>query len=92
MITVLTTRTLVATTVLAAGTAGLLPVVSAQAASAPAPLWATATQQSTRQTTHPIVPTLVDVRAAHHPGLDRLVFQFRGPVPTQYGAPTPCPV
>jgi hypothetical protein len=26
-------------------------------------------------------PTLTDVRAGHHPGFDRVVFEFRGPVP-----------
>ncbi|GIH21858.1 hypothetical protein Aph01nite_01680 [Acrocarpospora phusangensis] len=30
-----------------------------------------------------VVPTLVAIRAAHHPGLDRLVFQFRGGLPAQ---------
>jgi len=29
----------------------------------------------------PTIPTLVSVRAAHHPGLDRLVFEFRGGLP-----------
>ncbi|MFD2352382.1 hypothetical protein ACFSTC_28550 [Nonomuraea ferruginea] len=28
-------------------------------------------------------PTLVGIRAAHHNGLDRLVFEFRGRVPDQ---------
>ncbi|GIH95785.1 GerMN domain-containing protein [Planobispora siamensis] len=86
MITVLTTRTLLTTALLTAGTAGLLPAVSAQAAAAPAPLWATATRQAAEQSARPTVPTLVDVRAAHHPGLDRLVFEFRGPVPARYSA------
>ena len=27
------------------------------------------------------IPTLTAIRAGHHPGFDRLVFQFRGPVP-----------
>jgi Sporulation and spore germination len=27
------------------------------------------------------VPTLTQIRAAHHPGYDRLVFNFRGPLP-----------
>lgn len=30
--------------------------------------------------------TLVDVRAAHHPGLDRVVFEFRGPLPARRSA------
>ena len=31
-------------------------------------------------------PTLVSIRAAHHPGYDRLVFEFRGGLPAQRGA------
>ena len=27
------------------------------------------------------IPTLTEIRAGHHPGFDRLVFQFSGPVP-----------
>lgn len=27
------------------------------------------------------IPVLTQIRAAHHPGFDRLVFQFRGPLP-----------
>ena len=27
------------------------------------------------------IPTLTDIRAGHHPGFDRLVFQFSGPLP-----------
>src|SRR5437660_12815637 len=27
------------------------------------------------------VPTLTAIRAAHHPGFDRLVFRFSGPLP-----------
>ncbi|MDF5755239.1 GerMN domain-containing protein [Spongiactinospora sp. TRM90649] len=39
------------------------------------------------QQTHPWRPTrLVDVRAAHRPGLDRIVFEFRGPLPTELSA------
>lgn len=30
---------------------------------------------------HRGVPTLVDIRAAHHPGFDRIVFDFAGPLP-----------
>ncbi|MEV3981328.1 hypothetical protein [Nonomuraea sp. NPDC049758] len=30
------------------------------------------------------VPVLVGIRAAHLPGLDRLVFEFRGPVPARH--------
>ena len=32
------------------------------------------------------VPTLTQIRATHHPGYDRLVFEFRGRVPTHHGA------
>jgi hypothetical protein len=32
-------------------------------------------------TAAPSVPTLVAIRAAHHPGYDRLVFEFRGGLP-----------
>jgi hypothetical protein len=31
-------------------------------------------------------PTLVAIRAAHHPGFDRLVFEFRGGLPAQHTA------
>jgi hypothetical protein len=34
----------------------------------------------------PGVSTLTAIRAAHHPGFDRLVFEFRGRVPAQHGA------
>jgi hypothetical protein len=30
-------------------------------------------------------PTLVAIRAAHHPGFDRLVFEFSGGLPKEYG-------
>jgi hypothetical protein len=29
----------------------------------------------------PVVPTLIGIRAAHHPGFDRVVFDFRGGLP-----------
>ncbi|MGZ4495076.1 MAG: AMIN-like domain-containing (lipo)protein, partial [Nocardioides sp.] len=29
----------------------------------------------------PAIPTLVGIRAAHHPGFDRVVFDFRGGLP-----------
>ncbi|WP_327048420.1 GerMN domain-containing protein [Microbispora sp. NBC_01189] len=32
------------------------------------------------------VATLVGVRASHHPGLDRVVFEFRGPLPARRSA------
>jgi hypothetical protein len=34
----------------------------------------------------PVTPTLVQVAAAHHPGYDRLVFTFRGAVPSTHTA------
>ncbi|MEN3535241.1 GerMN domain-containing protein [Microbispora sp. ZYX-F-249] len=34
----------------------------------------------------PRVATLVDVRASHHPGLDRVVFEFGGPLPARRSA------
>lgn len=34
----------------------------------------------------PVVPTLVAVRGAHHPGVDRVVFEFRGGLPTERSA------
>lgn len=36
--------------------------------------------------TTPTAPTLVAIRAAHHPGFDRLVFDFRGGLPGQRSA------
>lgn len=33
-------------------------------------------------TAAPTIPTLVDIRAAHHPGFDRVVFDFDGPLPS----------
>jgi len=36
--------------------------------------------------TAPAVPTLTQVRAGHHLGYDRLVFQFSGGVPAQHSA------
>jgi hypothetical protein len=32
----------------------------------------------------PVTPTLIQVAAAHHPGYDRLVFTFRGVVPSKH--------
>lgn len=34
----------------------------------------------------PLTPTLVGVRAAHHPGFDRVVFEFRGGLPQDRSA------
>ena len=33
----------------------------------------------------PTTPTLVDVRASHHPGFDRIVFEFDGGLPASHG-------
>jgi hypothetical protein len=57
----------VATALSVAGLAGLLGVPAATAST----------------TAKPEVPTLVAIRAAHHPGYDRLVFEFRGGLPGQ---------
>lgn len=32
----------------------------------------------------PVVPTLVEIRAAHHPGFDRIVFEFAGGLPASH--------
>jgi hypothetical protein len=34
--------------------------------------------------TTPVAPTLTSISAAHHPGYDRLVFQFSGKLPAKY--------
>ncbi|HZD68842.1 MAG TPA: hypothetical protein VFA45_07975 [Actinomycetes bacterium] len=48
---------------------------------APAPAMAApASPQPTAQA--PRIPELVAVRAAHHPGFDRVVFEFRGSLPS----------
>jgi hypothetical protein len=36
------------------------------------------------QTQAPRIPELVNVRAAHHPGFDRVVFEFRGGMPSSH--------
>jgi hypothetical protein len=68
MITMLPIRPLVATAMVATST-GLLAV----------PVQATA-QSAVQQA---VPPVLTGIRAAHHPGLDRLVFEFRGRVPAK---------
>ena len=35
-------------------------------------------------TATPVAPVLTQITAAHHPGYDRLVFTFRGGVPSQH--------
>jgi hypothetical protein len=37
---------------------------------------------SSTATQAPTIPLLVDVRTAHHPGFDRITFEFRGPRPS----------
>ncbi len=73
-------RPLTALTVPLAVTATLLAAPAA-AAPVPAALMLTAAQSAARP-----VSTLVGIRAAHHPGLDRVVFEFRGPLPAHRGA------
>lgn len=50
--------------------------VAAMGGLAAAPAAASATSGAARA-----IPTLTAIRAAHHPGFDRLVFQFSGPLP-----------
>jgi hypothetical protein len=45
-----------------------------------------ATTGAAAATAAPVVPTLIQISAAHHPGFDRLVFQFKGGLPTQRSA------
>ena len=45
-----------------------------------------ATAGTSAGTTAPVVPALTQITAAHHPGFDRVVFQFRGGVPVQHTA------
>ena len=47
---------------------------------------ATATATTTTAATAATAPVLTAIRAAHHPGFDRLVFQFRGGVPAERSA------
>ncbi len=46
----------------------------------------TATAGAAAGAAAPVVPVLTQVSAAHHPGFDRLVFQFSGRVPAQHSA------
>ena len=48
--------------------------------------FAVATAGAAAGTTAPAVPALTQITAAHHPGYDRVVFQFRGGVPAQHSA------
>ncbi|MGI5153970.1 AMIN-like domain-containing (lipo)protein [Microbispora sp. CA-102843] len=64
---------------LAALAVPLASLIAAPAAATPAPLKAAAHAA-------PRVATLVDVRASHQPGLDRVVFEFRGPLPARRNA------
>jgi hypothetical protein len=44
---------------------------------------ASASGSTTSTSTAPTTSTLVGIRAGHHPGYDRFVLEFRGPVPAQ---------
>ncbi|WP_169951247.1 GerMN domain-containing protein [Microbispora sp. H11081] len=72
-------RTLAALAVPLVSATTLLAVPATPAAAKPVPS-AAAVQAAPR------VATLVDVRASHHPGLDRVVFEFRGPLPARRSA------
>ena len=45
-----------------------------------------ATTGAAAATAAPVVPTLIQISAAHHPGFDWLVFQFKGGLPAQRSA------
>jgi hypothetical protein len=64
--------TLVATTLAAALVLGAAPALAASSSS-------TAAQTNASVVT---LPELVDVRTAHHPGFDRITFEFKGARPT----------
>lgn len=67
------------TACLALVAAGLLPATATHAATTgAAPAAPAASTQAT-----PSIPTLVAIRAAHHPGYDRVVFEFAGALPAQ---------
>ncbi|TQS28002.1 GerMN domain-containing protein [Microbispora sp. KK1-11] len=64
---------------LAALAVPLVSLLAAPAAATPAP-------SNAAVHAAPRVATLVDVRASHQPGLDRVVFEFRGPLPARRSA------
>jgi len=64
--------TLVATTLAAALVLGAAPAIAASSSSA-------ASRSSAKVVT---IPELVAVRTAHHPGFDRITFEFKGARPT----------
>ncbi|WP_182882340.1 GerMN domain-containing protein [Microbispora sp. H10949] len=68
-----------ATSLVSALTLAVLPAVPAAAAPA------SAAPASALRAAAPVA-TLVGVRASHHPGLDRVVFEFRGPLPARRSA------
>lgn len=72
MITVSPIRPLLSLAVAAVSVTGLLTIP--------------ATADSLPLSQRPAVSRLVDIRAARHPGIDRLVFEFRGPLPRQRAA------
>jgi hypothetical protein len=56
---------------------------TAKQAAAPLLVWpATTSVTATHPVTVPPVPVLVHVRVGRHPGYDRIVYQFAGPVPS----------
>ncbi|HZD02871.1 MAG TPA: hypothetical protein VFA46_22575 [Actinomycetes bacterium] len=59
-----------------------LVAASAPVMASPGPPRSTATLLSAAQA--PEIPELVAVRAAHHPGFDRVVFEFRGGKPSSH--------
>jgi hypothetical protein len=59
-------------------TIGIAATLAALLALAPLGPSTTAT---TPDVDEPEMPTLVEIRAAHHPGIDRVVFEFSGPLP-----------
>ncbi|MER7506387.1 GerMN domain-containing protein [Nonomuraea pusilla] len=82
MITMLPIRPLLAAALAATAGTALIAAPAQAAGQATAQARAgTAAQASSWRA--PATPVLVDVRASHHPGLDRLVFEFRGRVPAE---------
>jgi hypothetical protein len=62
--------------------AGILPATASGASLASANLAVPdAVQEGVSVASPPDFPVLVDVRAAHHRGFDRIVFEFEGPLP-----------
>ncbi|KAA9373706.1 hypothetical protein F5972_34590 [Microbispora cellulosiformans] len=62
------------------------PVAAAPVAAAPVSAAPSAVTPGAATRAAAPVATLVGVRASHHPGLDRVVFEFRGPLPARRSA------